>query len=129
VLRPGGRTAEISQELVRAARPEECPPPPKVGVVRGPVRLGCEISVDEQRYVFVEFVYPGSLGERIGLQPATRILKVNGEEIHSAADYDRASQRLGGNLRLLVQRYRMDYPEMLKYEDPRNARRAAPTPR
>jgi hypothetical protein len=129
VLIKGGRTAEISQELVRPARDREQPPPPPVGIVPGPVRLGCEISIDEQRNVYVEYVYPGSLAERIGLQPLTRILEVNGEEIHSAADYDRASQLLGGNLRLLVRRYRMQYPEMLEYWDPRNPQRNAPQPR
>jgi hypothetical protein len=128
VLLKGGRTAEISVDLIRPARPDEQPPPPPVGIVRGPVRLGCEISIDERRNVYVEFVYPGSLGERIGLQPLTRILKVNGEEVHSAADYDRASQLLGGNLRLLVRRYRMDYPEMLEYRDPRNPARKPAVP-
>jgi len=120
VLHKDGRTAEISSKLVRKARPEECPPPPAVGIIRGPVRLGCEISIDLERNVLVEFVYPGSLGERIGLQPGTRILKVNGREIHSSADYDRASQQLGGNLRLLVRRFRLDFPEMLEFQDPRN---------
>jgi hypothetical protein len=122
VLADGGRTAEVATKLVRPARPEEQPPAPKVGRVRGPVPLGCAISIDEQRFVRVDFAFPGSLGERLGLQPEMRILRVNGVEIHSAADYDQASSRLGGNLRLLIQRPGMDYPELILFEDPRNTR-------
>lgn len=120
VLLRNGRTGEIAENLVRAVKPEERPPEPKPGRVPGPVSLGCEISVDEQRTVRIEYSYFNSLGERLGLQPGTRILSVNGREIHSAADYDQASALLGGNLRLLVQRRHMDYPEMIEYRDPRN---------
>ena len=123
VLLDNGRTAEISADLVRAARPGETPPPLVPGRLSGPIRLGCPISIDRQGNVYVEAVLPGTLGERIGLQPGTRILKVNGEEIHSAADYDRASMLLGGGLRLLVQRRGLDYPEMLQFQDPRYPRR------
>jgi S1-C subfamily serine protease len=83
------------------------------------VPLGCEISIDARRVVRVESVYPWSFGERLGLQPGMAILKVNGREIHSAADYDQASSLLGGNLRLLVRRAGMDYPEMIEYFEPR----------
>jgi hypothetical protein len=120
VLLRDGRTGEVAANLVRPARPEERPPQPPAGRLSGPVPLGCEISVDAERSVRVEFTYPNSLGERLGLQPGTRILKVNGRDIHSAADYDRASRLLGGNLRLLIQRFRLDYPEMIEYHDPRN---------
>jgi len=123
VLLDNGRTAEISADLVRAARPEETPPPLVPGRLSGPIRLGCPISIDRRGNVYVEAVLPGTLGERIGLQPGMRILKVNGEEIHSAADYDRASMLLGGGLRLLVQRRGLDYPEMLQFQDPRYPRR------
>ena len=122
ILLDDGRTAEIAANLVRTARPEERPPPPRVGRIRGPVPLGCEISIDTQRCVRVEFAYPDSLGERIGLLPGIAILEVNGEAVHSAADYDRESQLLGGDLRLLVRQFGLDYPEMLEYRDPRNAR-------
>jgi hypothetical protein len=122
ILLENGRTAEIASNLVRTARPEERPPPPAVGRLPGRVLLGCEISIDGRRNVYVDFIYPGSLGQRLGLQPETRIIKVNGHAIHSAADYDRASSLLGGNLRLLVQRPGLDYPEMLEYVDPRNVR-------
>lgn len=122
ILLDNGRTAEVSSKLVRPAKPSERPKPPAVGRVPGPVPLGCEISVDLERNVFVEYIYLDSLAQRIGLQPGTRILEVNGEEIHSAADYDRASQQLGGNLRILVRRFGLDYPEMIEYRDPRNRR-------
>jgi S1-C subfamily serine protease len=72
--------------------------------------------------VLVDYVYPGSFGQRLGLEPGMRILAVNGREIHSAAEYDQASALLGGNLRLLVQRSGMTYPEMIEYIDPRNRR-------
>ncbi len=120
VLLRNGRTGEIAENLVRAAKSDERPPESKPGRLAGPVPLGCEISVDDQRTVRVEYTYFNSLGERLGLQPGTRILKVNGRDIHSAADYDQASTLLGGNLRLLVQRLHMDYPEMIEYRDPRN---------
>jgi len=123
ILLDNGRTAEISADLVRAARPGETPPPLVPGPLTGPIRLGAAISTDRQANVYVDAVYPGTLGERIGLQPGMRILKVNGEEIRSAADYDRASTLLGGGLRLLVQRRGLDYPEMLQFQDPRNPRR------
>ncbi len=120
ILFDNGRTAEISTNLVRPAKPQEAPPPPAAGQLTGPVRLGCEISLDRGGNVYVGLVYPDSLAERLGLQPEMRILKVNGEAIHSAADYDRASGLLGGNLRLLVQRRGLDYPELFQYQDPRN---------
>jgi hypothetical protein len=120
ILLDNGRTAEIATNLVRPARPQESPPPPAVGQLTGPVRLGCEITLDKAGNVYVGLIYAGSLAERIGLQPEMRILKVNGEEINSAADYDRASRLLGGNLRLMIQRRGLDYPEMIQYQDPRN---------
>jgi len=121
VLRDG-RTGELAASLARAAKPEERPPQPKVGRVRGPLPLGCEISVDAERRVRVEFVFPDSLGQRLGLAPGTVILKVNGQPIHSAADYDRASQLLGGDLRLVVQQFSTDYPELIEFHHPRNQR-------
>jgi hypothetical protein len=123
ILLDNGRTAEISAELVRPARQGEQPPPLVPGRLSGPIRLGCPISTDRDGNVYIDAVYPGTLGERIGLQPGMRILKVNGDEIHSAADYDRASGLLGGGLRLLVQRRGLDYPEMLVFQDPRSPRR------
>jgi hypothetical protein len=123
ILMDNGRTAEISTDLVRAAREGEQPPPLVPGPLSGPIRLGCPIAIDRQGNVFVDSVPPGTLGERIGLQPGMRILKVNGEEIRTAADYDRASTLLGGGLRLLVQRRGLDYPELLVFRDPRNPRR------
>ena len=123
ILLDNGRTAEISTELVRPAREGEQPPPLVPGPLSGPIRLGCPISIDRQGNIYVESVPPGTLGERIGLQPGMRILKVNGEEIRNAADYDRASTLLGGGLRLLVQRRGLDYPELLVFRDPRNPRR------
>jgi hypothetical protein len=123
ILLDNGRTAEIATNLVRPARPQESPPPPAVGRFTGPVRLGCEITLDRNGNVYVGLIYAGSLAERIGLQPEMRILKVNGEEIHSAADYDRASGLLGRNLRLLVQRRGLDYPELVQFMDPRNRSR------
>ncbi len=110
-----GRTAEIAHNLVRAAKPEQQPRALPVGPYRGPVPLGCEISIDQRGNVYAEIIYVDTLGQRIGLQPGTQIIRVNGQEIHSAADYDRASALLGGHLRLVVQRPGLDYPELIEY--------------
>jgi membrane-associated protease RseP (regulator of RpoE activity) len=122
VLWKGGRTAELAASLVRAAKPRERPAGRAAPAAGRRVPLGCEISIDRQRRVRVETVYPGSLGERLGLARGAIILKVNGQEIHSAADYDRASALRGGNLRLLVQNPGLDYPEMIEYQHPASRR-------
>jgi hypothetical protein len=100
---------------LRNARPNEVPPLPQLEREIPLPRLGCEISLDKDRTVIVEYVYPGSFGERIGLTRFMKILEVNGTPIHSAADYDKASRLLGGRLRLLVQQRGLDYPEMIQY--------------
>jgi S1-C subfamily serine protease len=115
VLMKDGHTGEIAASLVRNARPNEVPPLPQLEREIPLPRLGCEISLDKDRTVIVEYVYPRSFGERIGLTRFMKILEVNGTPIHSAADYDKASRLLGGRLRLLVQQRGLDYPEMIQY--------------